>query len=342
MRARSLARRLVRWETLLLVVLLGLIVLGARLSPVFLTPRNFANLLAALMEVAIMAMPMTLVIIAGEIDLSVESIAGLSCAVLGALWFAGVPIWIGVLMVLVLGALGGALNGTLIARFGLPSLVVTIGTLALFRGLGLIVLGPQGVSNFPPEFTTLGFGYVPGTLIPWPFVIFLSLALVLGIVLHRTWIGRQIYAVGKNAEAAGFSGVRVRRLRVALFVLSGTIAALAGVILTSRLSSARADAGQGMTLTVVTVVLLGGVNIFGGRGTIPGVVLAAAVLAVLGNVLRLTNVSAEIQSIAVGVLLIVSVVIPNFAHQIGTGFRRGPKVGRGSAATAGAGGAGSP
>jgi rhamnose transport system permease protein len=315
MTARSLARRLVRWETLLLVVLLGLIVLGARLSPVFLTPRNFANLLAALMEVAIMAMPMTLVIIAGEIDLSVESIAGLSCAVLGALWFAGVPIWIGVLMVLVLGALGGALNGTLIARFGLPSLVVTIGTLALFRGLGLIVLGPQGVSNFPPEFTTLGFGYVPGTLIPWPFVIFLSLALILGIVLHRTWIGRQIYAVGKNAEAAGFSGVRVRRLRLALFVLSGTIAALAGVILTSRLSSARADAGQGMTLTVVTVVLLGGVNIFGGRGTIPGVVLAVLVVAVMQNALRLAKVSVDVQSIALGLLLILSVVIPTFAHQ---------------------------
>ena len=143
----------VRWETLLFVVLVGLIVLGSQLSPVFLSPRNFANLLAALMEVAIMAVPMTLVIIAGEIDLSVESMAGLSCAVLGFLWAAGVPIWIGVAVVLVIGAIGGAMNGTLIARFALPSLVVTLGTLALFRGLALIVLGPQGVSNFPPEFT---------------------------------------------------------------------------------------------------------------------------------------------------------------------------------------------
>jgi rhamnose transport system permease protein len=315
MTARSLARSLVRWETLLVVVLLSLIALGAQLSPVFLTPRNFANLLAALMEVAIMAVPMTLVIIAGEIDLSVESMAGLSCAVLGFLWAAGVPIWIGVLLVLVLGAIGGLMNGTLIARFGLPSLVVTLGTLALFRGLALIVLGPQGVSNFPPEFTTLGFGYVPGTLIPWPFVIFLSLALVLGIVLHRTWIGRQTYAVGKNAEAAGFSGVRVRRLRASLFVLSGVIAALAGVILTSRLSSARADAATGMTLTVVTVVLLGGVNIFGGRGTIPGVVLAVLIVAVMQYALRLAGMSVEVQSIALGSLLILSVVIPTFAHQ---------------------------
>ena len=156
---------------------------------------------------------------------------------------------------------------------------------------------------------------MPGTLIPWPFVIFVGLALVLGLLLHRTWIGRQIYAVGKNAGAARYSGVRVARLRVSLFVLSGVIAALAGIILTSRLSSARADAGQGMTLFVVTVVFLGGVNIFGGSGTIPGVVLAVLTVAVMQNALRLASVSVEVQSIALGLLLILSVVIPIFAHQ---------------------------
>ncbi|MFL5749542.1 MAG: ABC transporter permease [Chloroflexota bacterium] len=313
--ARSLGRALIRWETLLVVVLISLIIVGSRLSPVFLSPRNFANLLAALMEVAIMAMAMTLVIIAGEIDLSVESMAGLACAVLGFLWAAGVPIWIGVGIVLALGAVGGLMNGLLVARGGLPSLVVTLGTLALFRGLALIVLGPQGISNFPADFTTLGFGYVPGTLIPWPFVIFLALAAILGVVLHRTWLGRQVFAVGKNAGTARFSGVRVTRLRVSLFMLTGVVAALAGVILTSRLSSARADAGQGMTLTVVTVVLLGGVNIFGGRGTIPGVVLAVLVVAVMQNALRLAHVTVEVQSIALGLLLLLSVIIPTFARQ---------------------------
>src|SRR6185503_1948444 len=171
---------------------------------------------------------MTLVIIAGEIDLSVESMAGLASASLGFLWAAGVPIWLGVIVVLGIGVVGGLLNGLFVARGGLPSLVVTLGTLALFRGLALIVLGPRGVSNFPPEFTALGFGHVPGTLIPWPFVIFLALALILGIVLHRTWIGRQIYAIGKNTGAARFSGVRVLRVRTGLFVLSGLVAALAG------------------------------------------------------------------------------------------------------------------
>src|SRR5436190_6978085 len=292
---RSWARFLARWETLLLVALLLLIVLGNALSPFFLTSGNFGNLTAALMEVAIMALPMTLVIIAGEIDLSVESMAGLSSAILGFLWAAGVPMEVALVVVLIVGVLGGLLNGLLVARGGLPSLVVTLGTLALFRGLALIILGPRGVSDFPPGFTELGFGHVPGTLVPWPFVIFLGLALLLGIVLHRTWIGRQVYAIGKNTGAARFSGVRVTRVKVSLFVLSGLIAALAGIILTSRLSSARADAGSGMTLTVVTVVLLGGVNIFGGSGTIPGVVLAVLAVAVMQNALRLAHVTVEVQ-----------------------------------------------
>ena len=304
-----------RWETLLIVALIGLIVLGNALSPFFLSPGNFSNLIAALMEVAIMAMPMTLIVIIGEIDLSVESMAGLASALLGFLWAAGVPLWVGIPIVLVVGALGGLLNGLLVARGGLPSLVVTLGTLALFRGLALIVLGPRGVSDFPPAFTELGFGHVPGTLVPWPFVIFLALAAVLGVVLHRTWVGRQIFAVGKNAGAARFSGVRVTRIRIGLFVLSGLVSSLAGIVLTSRLSSARADAASGMTLTVVTVVLLGGVNIFGGSGTIPGVVLAVLTVAVMQNALRLANVTVEVQSIALGLLLILSVVIPTFAHQ---------------------------
>lgn len=312
---RSWTRLLARWETLLVVALIGLIVLGNALSPFFLTPGNFSNLIAALMEVAIMALPMTLVIVAGEIDLSVESMAGLASAILGFMWAAGVPLEVGIPLVLMVGAVGGLLNGVLVARGGLPSLVVTLGTLALFRGMALIVLGPRGVSDFPPAFTELGFGHVPGTLIPWPFVVFVGLALVLGVVLHRTWVGRQVYAIGKNTGAARFSGVRVTRVRVGLFVLVGLIAAVAGVILTSRLSSARADAGQGMTLTVVTVVLLGGVNIFGGSGSIPGVVLAVLVVAVMQNALRLASVSVEVQSIALGLLLILSVVIPTFAHQ---------------------------
>ena len=329
-------RGLARWETLLALIIVGLVIVGTAVSPVFLTTRNVPNLIVAVIEVSIMALPMTLIIIAGEIDLSVESMAGLAVAILGILSLNGVALEIAIPIALVLGALGGLLNGIFVTVFGLPSLVVTLGTLALYRGLALAILGSQGVSGFADWFTTFGFGTIPGTPIPWPAVIFIALAIVLGLVLHATWPGRQIYATGKNAAAARFSGVPVSRLKLSLFVLSGTVAALAGVILAARFASARADIGQGLTLTVVTIVLLGGVNIFGGRGTIVGVVLAAIVLALLGNILRLTNVSAEIQSIAVGLLLIVSVVLPNVAHQIRSGFAR-PGGGRLSVASAGAG-----
>jgi rhamnose transport system permease protein len=178
------------------------------------------------------------------------------------------------------------------------------------------VLGPRAISNFPAQFSSFGFGTVPGTPVPWPMVVFVILALILGVVLHRTWLGRQVFAIGKNQGASRYSGVPVDRLKIGLFVLSGTVSAVAGVILTSRLSSARSDAGQGMTLAVVTAVLLGGVNIFGGSGTIPGVALAIFTLAVLQNALRLADVSTELQSISVGLLLIVSVVVPNAARHL--------------------------
>src|SRR5262249_11302625 len=225
-----------RWEVLLALILVLLIGLGAAVSPVFWSGQNFANLTVAAMEIGIVALAMTLIIIAGEIDLSVESMGGLASAVLGFVWAAGVSLWIGIPAVLAMGAAGGLLNGLLVTRAGLPSLVVTLGTLALFRGLASVVLGPRAISNFPAEFNAFGFGSVPGTPIPWPLVVFVMLALVLGTVLHITWPGREIFAVGKNASAARYSGVRVARLKTSLFVLSGVVAAGAGVILTSRLS----------------------------------------------------------------------------------------------------------
>ena len=322
MTGRGLVRALARWEVLLAAVLVGLIAIGAAMSPVFLSGRNFANLISAVIEVAIMSLPMALIIIAGEIDLSVESMVGLSASILGYLYAAGVPIELAIPIVLVVGALGGLLNGVLVTRMGLPSLVVTLGTLALYRGLALVVLESRGISEFPTWFTTFGFGTVPGMPFPWPFVVYIGIALVLAVLLHGTWIGRQIYAIGKNQAASRFSGVRVARMKLWLFVLSGTVAALAGVILTARFASARADVGVGLTLVVVTIVLLGGIDIFGGRGTIPGVVLAFFTLAVLGNVLRLTNVSSDIQSIVVGLLLIVSVVIPTLARRVKEAYDR--------------------
>jgi rhamnose transport system permease protein len=309
-------RLLARWETLLVVLLVAFLVLGTSLSPYFLSASNFSDMTSNLMEKAIMALPLALIIIAGEIDLSVESMAGLSSALLGFVFLLGWPLWIDIPLVLAVGALGGLFNGLLVTRAGLPSLVVTLGTLALYRGLASVVLGPQSVSGWPDSFTNFGFGNVPGTLIPWPFVVFAVLAVAFMFVLHRTWIGRQIFAIGKNKEAARYSGIQVAKVKTLLFVLAGTLSALAGVILTARLSSARADNGQGFVLDVVTATLLGGVNIFGGEGTIAGVVLAVFVIGVLRNGLTLADVSPDTQSVVVGALLILSVAGPTAVRRI--------------------------
>lgn len=313
---KHIVRWLGSWEALLVLLLLLTGILGNILSPYFLSGFNFSLLVEDFIEKAIMVLSMTLIIIAGEIDLSVASVLGLASALLGVLFSAGLPLWLCICLVLLLGALAGLINGFFITRLGLPSLVVTLGTLALYRGLAYVVLGDRAVSNFPAAFSTFGFGVVPGTLIPWTFVVFVVLALIFMGVLHRTWFGRQIFAVGNNREAARFAGIRVARLKTLLFVLSGLLSALAGVIFTARFSSARADNAVGFELDVVTVVLLGGVNIFGGRGTLVGVLLSLFVIGGLRNALGLADVSGNVQNIVVGTLLIFSVLGPNVAQRI--------------------------
>lgn len=307
---------LVSWEALLIVLLVICVVIGSILSPYFLSAFNFYAITSNIMEIAIMALPMTLIIIAGEIDLSVASVLGLSSVVLGLLWQDGHPMWLAIAVALLVGLVAGGLNGLFVTRLGLPSLVVTIGSLALYRGLAYVVLGDQAVSSFPSSFTNLGIGTIPGTEIPWSGLIFAILAVIFVVVLHFSHVGRQLYAIGNNKEAARFSGINVSRLKFVLFVLSGVIAALAGVIFTARFSSARPDNALGFELTVVTVVLLGGVNIFGGRGTLLGVVLAIFIVGVIQNVMSLLNISGDIQSLVIGLLLILSVLGPNIVRRI--------------------------
>ncbi len=316
---------LISWEALLVLLLLIGVVIGSVLSPYFLSSFNLEYALPSnIMEIAIMALPMTMIIIAGEIDLSVASLLGLTSVVLGLLWQSGHPMWLAIGVALLVGLVAGGLNGLLVTRLALPSLVVTIGTLALYRGLAYVVLGDQAVSNFPTAFTNLGFGTLPGIQLPWSGLIFAILAAIFVVVLHFSRWGRQLYAMGNNKEAARFSGINVSRVKLVLFILSGVIAALAGIIFTARFSSARPDNAVGFELYVVTVVLLGGVNIFGGRGSLLGVVLAIFIVAVLQNVMGLVNISGDIQSLAIGLLLILSVLGPNLARRIQVVIARRP------------------
>ena len=307
----DLLRRGLRWETGLALVVLIILAGGTGASAQFLTSGNLFNAGVTNGEIAIMALPMTLIIISGEIDLSVASTLGLSSALLGFLWLRHWPMLAIFAVVLVAGALAGLVNGLLVTRLGLPSLAVTIGTLALYRGIALILLGSNSVSDFPFTYTTIGVNPVPHLGIPYSIAIFAVLAVVFGVVLHATPLGRSIFAMGNNAETALFSGIRVKRIKTSLFVTSGVICAMAGVLWTFRLSTAVQNNGVGAELNVVAIVLLAGVSIFGGKGSIPGVVLAVIAFGLLQNALLLTNFNPEAYGIVVGALLLVSVFVPN-------------------------------
>src|ERR1700761_2227490 len=300
-----------RWETLLVIVLLASLGLGSFLSPVFLTGSNISNTLADFTEIALIALPMTLIIVAAEIDLSVASILGASSALMGVLWHMGLPMPLVIVLVLMFGTLAGLLNGFVIVRFGLPSLAVTIGTLALFRGLAYVLLGDQAIADFPAAYTAFGMDTVGASFIPLPFVIVIVGAVIFTVLLQATAFGRSLYAIGANPTAATFSGIEVAKIRLRLFVLSGAMSALAGVVYTLRFTSARGDNGEGFELSVIAAVLFGGVSIFGGRGSMIGVLLSLLIIGVLKNALTLDDVSSETLTVVTGVLLLASVLIPN-------------------------------
>jgi rhamnose transport system permease protein len=303
------SRRLRSWETLLLAVAVAIFTFNAFASPYFLNAWNLSDATFNFTEKAMIAFAMALLIIAGEIDLSVASIVALASTVMGAAAQLGASPATLVLIGLTVGLICGAFNGVLVTMMGLPSIVVTIGTMSLFRGISYIVLGDTSYGGYPEGFSFFGQGYV-WWVFSFEFVLFGVLAVVFGVLLHLTNFGRAVYAVGNNATAALFSGIRVNRVKFILFLLTGLMAGIASVCLTSRLGSTRPSIGFGMELEVVTMVVLGGVNILGGSGNIPGVVIAAFVMGLVTFGLGLLNVPGIVMSIVIGSLLIGVIALP--------------------------------
>ena len=289
----------------------------------FASTRNVGFLLLDVAVIALIALPLTLIVVTGEIDLSVASTVGLSSAVMGKLWFAGLPLETILPLVLLLGVVLGAFNGFLVTKVGLPSLAVTIGTLALYRGLAFVVLGDQAVADFPRAWTTWAISSIGDTGIPVVVVPLLVLVAITAVVLHATPIGRSLYAMGNSEDAARFSGIGVARTKFWLFVAAGVISALGGIYWTLRYGSARADNAQGLELQVVAAILLGGVSIFGGSGGLLGVMAGALLLASVRNALRLVNVPDDVLNIVTGVLLIVAVVAPQVSARVRARLSRG-------------------
>lgn len=307
-----LSRDLVMIYALIVVIAIAMITI-----PRFASPVTTGFLLLDVIPILLIAMPMTLVIITGEIDLSVASIAGLTSAVIGVLWQAGLDIGLVLVIGLIVGALAGAVNGFLIATIGLPSLAVTIGTLALFRGLALVVIGDNAVADFPAGLTAFFTSKLGATGIPTVMIGVVLVIAFFAALLHLTPFGRGLPAIGFSSEAARFVGIKVSQAKFWLFVGTGSVSALAGIYWTLRYSSARSDNASGLELAVIAAVLLGGVSIFGGRGSIPGVVAGVLLIGVINYGLRLGRISEVILIIVTGSLLIASVVAPSIAQKIG-------------------------
>ncbi len=302
--------RLLRsWEVLLIGVAIVIFVANTQASPYFLNAWNLSDATFNVTEKAFVAFAMALLIITGEIDLSVAGIIALASTAMGFALQYGVGTPGLVLIGLATGLLCGAFNGVLVTRLGLPSIVVTIGTMSLFRGIAYIVLGDQAFNGYPADFAVFGRGYL-WWVITWEMVIFVVLALAFGILLHLTTFGRRLYVIGNNPTAALFSGVRVARTKFTLFCLTGLMSGVAAVCLTSRLGSTRPSIAQAWELEIVTMVVLGGVSILGGAGTVPGVVIAALVMGMVTFGLGLLNVPGIVMSIFIGGLLIGVIALP--------------------------------
>ncbi len=313
--------RLKSWEGFLLVLLLVIIVINSLQAPAYLSIGNQVNLFILSIEKIIVALVMTFIIINAEIDLSVASMMGLSACTLGWLHEQGVPIPVAFLIGLLVGVLGGLFNGFWIARVGLPSLVVTLAMLIGFRGMARVLLEDRSIGDFPKWFDALGQQPLIGPF-PLAMIIFFVLLVIAIIILQYSGFGRYVYVIGNNREVARYSGVKVQWVKMILFVASGTIAALAGLLFAARLGAVRGDVALGFELDIITMVLLGGVSIFGGSGSLFGVLLSILIVLNLRNGMSLANITGHVQTGVIGVLLILSVLIPNLAQNVRTMWNR--------------------
>jgi rhamnose transport system permease protein len=311
------------WERVLLALLVLLLIVFGIGQPGFMSADTLADSTFNFSEKGLLALAIALLIVCGEIDLSIAATLALSSLAMGYAMRAGFGPWGIGAAALLTGCMAGAVNGVLVTRYKLPSIVVTIGTLSLYRGLALVLLGDQSISGYPEVFSTLGNSYlgevigVKWLVVPIEFVLLAIAALAVGLFLHRTIMGRRIYAIGSNPVAARFSGIEADRYRFALFVFAGLMAAVAAILLTGRIGSTRPNIAMGWELDAITMVILGGVAIEGGRGSIVGTMLAVLLLGLFTFGMGMANVTGIVMSMVIGILLIVSMVLPRLLKRRG-------------------------
>jgi len=299
-----------RWEGMLVLIIITMVIIFSNITPYFLDYFNLMNATFTFMEKAILALPMIFIILCGDIDISVAAIIALSSFAMGFASSLGMGTVEIVIIGILVGGLAGAFNALFIIRFGIPAIAVTLASQSLFRGISQAVLGDQAYTEYPMSFSYFGQGYIGKTLIPFELVFFLILALGFAYTLHKTSYGRKMYAIGNSSSAARFSGVKVDKIRFINFVLNGVFAGVVAVLLTSRIGSTRPNIAQGWELEAITLVVLGGVSITGGKGNIVGVILSIFLIGYLKFGMGLINLSAKVMIITTGFLLIAAVLLP--------------------------------
>lgn len=292
-----------------LLGLLLIIIIISFMSPSFLTATNIFNVLRQVSISALIAFGMTFVILTGGIDLSVGSTLALTGAISAGLLAGGMDPFLAMLIGLLLGAVLGAVNGVIIAKGKVAPFIATLATMTIYRGLTLVYTDGKPVSGLGDSlaFQMFGKGYFLG--IPVPVLTMLLAFLVLYFILRKTTFGRRVYAIGGNEEASRLSGINVDRITIAVYSLTGMLAALSALILTSRLNSAQPTAGQSYELDAIAAVVLGGTSLTGGRGWIFGTLVGALIIGVLNNGLNLIGVSSFFQQVVKGVVILIAVLI---------------------------------
>jgi rhamnose transport system permease protein len=267
---------------------------------------------------------MTFIIISGNMDLSVASNMAMSAAVMGIAYRAGMGIWPAAMLCLLVGALGGLFNGLVVTRIKLPSMVATLATFSLYRGIAYVLLGNQAITGYPYQFAEIGQGYFLNTNIPNQLVIFLALAAIFGFILHKTTFGRTVYAIGNNEDACRYSGLPVDRIKIIMFTVNGLLAGLSAILLTSRIYSTRPNIALNYELEIITAVVLGGVSIKGGRGSMIGVVLALFLIGASRFGMSLLNIPGQMMTVIIGMLLIVAILLPQFLERFSSKSSEAP------------------
>jgi rhamnose transport system permease protein len=316
---RSLKTFFFQWEWLLVLIFVAVNVINSNLSPYYLNIGSLVGSTNAFLDMAFLVLPMTFVIILGNIDISVASTVALSAVIMATTFNAGLPMPLAMALCLVVSTACGLINGLILIKFKeLPAMIVTLATMTIYRGIAYVILEDQASGHFPEWFSFLGWGAIGP--IPFILIAFALCAVLFGLLLHKTSFGRKVFAMGNNLTAARYSGIKTDSVIVAVFALTGLMAGVTALFLSSRMGSTRPNVAQGYELSVIAMVVLGGVSTSGGSGRIGGPILAIFIIGYLTYGLGLVNIKANVLLIVIGSLLILSVLVLNL--RFGGGKRR--------------------